>query len=116
MSVPDIAQPLVCFDPPAMPLSAHLWPYCQPQANKILGSLRQRLLRPAAGAVGGSSVARLSARPVEGHVAYTVKVRGTERRGPSSPRHLPHSLREGRTHSTCVPVGAGRPGLIRWRS
>eukprot|EP00965_Chrysotila_dentata_P031697 1057389-Pleurochrysis_carterae.AAC.1 len=38
---------------------------------------------------------------------------GTERRGPCSPQHLPHSLREGRTRSAWVLVGAGRPGLIK---
>eukprot|EP00965_Chrysotila_dentata_P027167 902053-Pleurochrysis_carterae.AAC.1 len=53
----------------------------------------------------GSSVARRSARPVEARKqdAHTVKVEWTERRGPSSPRCLPHSLREGRACSAWVP-------------
>eukprot|EP00965_Chrysotila_dentata_P039473 1312336-Pleurochrysis_carterae.AAC.2 len=35
------------------------------------------------------------------------------RRGPTSPRRLPHSLKEGRTHCAWVSGRAGRPGLIR---
>eukprot|EP00965_Chrysotila_dentata_P057204 1897766-Pleurochrysis_carterae.AAC.2 len=38
---------------------------------------------------------------------------GARRRGPSSPRRLPLSLREGRTCRAWVPGRAGRPNLIR---
>eukprot|EP00965_Chrysotila_dentata_P107032 3536347-Pleurochrysis_carterae.AAC.1 len=38
---------------------------------------------------------------------------GGQRRRPSSPRRLPHSLREVRTCCAWVPGRAGRPGLIR---
>eukprot|EP00965_Chrysotila_dentata_P144830 4783734-Pleurochrysis_carterae.AAC.1 len=36
----------------------------------------------------------------------------TERRGPSSPGRLPHSLRKERTRLAWVPVRAGRPSFI----
>eukprot|EP00965_Chrysotila_dentata_P120791 3995033-Pleurochrysis_carterae.AAC.1 len=38
---------------------------------------------------------------------------GGQRRGPSSPRRLPHSLRKRRTCRAWVPGRAGRPDLIR---
>eukprot|EP00965_Chrysotila_dentata_P150155 4959748-Pleurochrysis_carterae.AAC.1 len=71
------------------------------------------VLRPAAetvgGVIGSQTLSQTCGRPC----CPQGQGWGAERRGPSSPWRLPHSLIEGRTRSAWVPVVAGRPGSIK---